>query len=226
MKNTQNTTAPEYRIWTSANIVTIARVVLVPIWALLASYVWSNNFLCLIPCDVLLQQTGQPGACSCFDLGSFIVFLVFVILSLSDKLDGYLARSRNEITVLGKFLDPIADKILVVTALIFLLEKSVYPAWMLMVIVAREFLISALRMLVASRGVVVAASGLGKAKTALTLVAICVLLLRPCLPWVDIQIFIQSTGLIALFLATALTVWSGIDYILKSWSVITDGKSS
>ena len=155
-----------------------------------------------------------------------MVFLVFVILSLSDKLDGYLARSRNEITVFGKFLDPIADKILVVTALIFLLEKSVYPAWMLMIIVGREFLISALRMLVASHGVVVAASGLGKVKTALTLVAICALLLRPCLPWANIQIVIQSVGLFELLLAVALTVWSGIDYVIKSWSVITDGKSS
>lgn len=226
MKNTQNTTAPEYRIWTLANIVTIARVILVPLWALLASYVWNNNVLCLIPCDAMAQTTQQPGACSCFDLGSLMVFLVFVILSLSDKLDGYLARSRNEITVFGKFLDPIADKILVVTALIFLLEKSVYPAWMLMIIVGREFLISALRMLVASHGVVVAASGLGKVKTALTLVAICALLLRPCLPWANIQIVIQSVGLFELLLAVALTVWSGIDYIIKSWSVITDGKSS
>jgi CDP-diacylglycerol--glycerol-3-phosphate 3-phosphatidyltransferase len=92
------------------------------------------------------------------------VFLFFVALSLTDKLDGYLARSRNEVTTFGKFLDPIADKLVVVVALCFLLERGEVSSWVLLVIVAREFLVSGLRMVVASSGTVIAASPLGKGK--------------------------------------------------------------
>ena len=105
-------------------------------------------------------------------LPSLAVALLFMALSLTDKLDGYLARSRGEVTTFGKFLDPIADKLVVVVSLCFLLEVGDVSAWVLLVIVAREFLVSGLRMVVASRGTVVAASSLGKWKTATTMVSI------------------------------------------------------
>ena len=197
-------------IWTPANIVTCARVVLVPFWLLLAQHLGVS----------LEDSLATPG----FKLGSFLVFIVYVVISLTDKLDGYLARSRNEVTTFGKFLDPIADKLAVVVALFVLLEWHMVSPWVLLVIVAREFLVSGLRMVVASKGVVIAASNLGKWKTATTMVAICGLLFLPSIPGGMIQdifvlFFIFNTFM---WVAVVLTAWSGIDYFVKSWQYIAE----
>ena len=195
-------------IWTPANIVTCARVVLVPFWLLLA------QFLGVSQADSL----ATPG----FKLGAFLVFIGYVVISLTDKLDGYLARSRNEVTTFGKFLDPIADKLAVVVALFVLLEWHMVSPWVLLVIVAREFLVSGLRMVVASKGVVIAASDLGKWKTATTMVAICGLLFLPSIPGgmiQDVLLFIFNTSM---WVAVVLTAWSGIDYFVKSWQYIAE----
>lgn len=133
-------------IMTPANIVTIARVVCVPVWLAIA--------------EAFPASDGTK-----FSWGALLTFLLYVALSLTDKLDGYLARSRNEVTTFGKFLDPIADKLEVVVALAFLLERGLCSSWVLLVVVAREFLVSGLRMVVAAQGTVIAASNLGKAKT-------------------------------------------------------------
>lgn len=197
-------------IWTPANIVTCARVVLVPFWLLLAQLLGVS----------LVDSLATPG----FKLGAFLVFIVYVVISLTDKLDGYLARSRNEVTTFGKFLDPIADKLAVVVALFVLLEWHMVSPWVLLVIVAREFLVSGLRMVVASKGVVIAASNLGKWKTATTMVAICGLLFLPSIPGGMIQdifvlFFIFNTFM---WVAVVLTAWSGIDYFVKSWQYIAE----
>ena len=197
-------------IWTPANIVTCARVVLVPFWLLLAQLLGVS----------LEDSLATPG----FKLGAFLVFIVYVVISLTDKLDGYLARSRNEVTTFGKFLDPIADKLAVVVALFVLLEWHMVSPWVLLVIVAREFLVSGLRMVVASKGVVIAASNLGKWKTATTMVAICGLLFLPSIPGGMIQdvfvlFFIFNTSM---WVAVVLTAWSGIDYFVKSWQYIAE----
>lgn len=197
-------------IWTPANIVTCARVVLVPFWLLLAQLLGVS----------LVDSLSTPG----FKLGAFLVFIVYVVISLTDKLDGYLARSRNEVTTFGKFLDPIADKLAVVVALFVLLEWHMVSPWVLLVIVAREFLVSGLRMVVASKGVVIAASNLGKWKTATTMVAICGLLFLPSIPCGMIQdvfvlFFIFNTSM---WVAVVLTAWSGIDYFVKSWQYIAE----
>ena len=197
-------------IWTPANIVTCARVVLVPFWLLLAQHLGVS----------LEDSLATPG----FKLGAFLVFIAYVVISLTDKLDGYLARSRNEVTTFGKFLDPIADKLAVVVALFVLLEWHMVSPWVLLVIVAREFLVSGLRMVVASKGVVIAASNLGKWKTATTMVAICGLLFLPSIPGGMIQdifvlFFIFNTFM---WVAVVLTAWSGIDYFVKSWQYIAE----
>ena len=143
---------------------------------------------------------------------------------MTDKLDGYLARSRNEVTTFGKFLDPIADKLAVVVALFVLLEWHMVSPWVLLVIVAREFLVSGLRMVVASKGVVIAASNLGKWKTATTMVAICGLLFLPSIPGGMIQDIFVLFSIFNTFMwvAVVLTAWSGIDYFVKSWQYIAE----
>ncbi len=197
-------------IWTPANIVTCARVVLVPFWLLLAQHLGVS----------LEDSLATPG----FKLGAFLVFIVYVVISLTDKLDGYLARSRNEVTTFGKFLDPIADKLAVVVALFVLLEWHMVSPWVLLVIVAREFLVSGLRMVVASKGVVIAASNLGKWKTATTMVAICGLLFLPSIPVGMIQDIFVLFSIFNTFMwvAVVLTAWSGIDYFVKSWQYIAE----
>ena len=195
-------------IWTPANIVTCARVVLVPFWLLLAQLLGVS----------LTDSLATP----VFKLGAFLVFIGYVVISLTDKLDGYLARSRNEVTTFGKFLDPIADKLAVVVALFVLLEWHMASPWVLLVIVAREFLVSGLRMVVASKGVVIAASDLGKWKTATTMVAICGLLFLPSIPGGMIQDVLLFIFNVSMWVAVVLTAWSGIDYFVKSWQYIAE----
>lgn len=195
-------------IWTPANIVTCARVVLVPFWLLLAQLLGVS----------LADSLAIPG----FKFGAFLVFIGYVVISLTDKLDGYLARSRNEVTTFGKFLDPIADKLAVVVALFVLLEWHMVSPWVLLVIVAREFLVSGLRMVVASKGVVIAASDLGKWKTATTMVAICGSLFLPSIPGGMIQDVLLFIFNASMWVAVVLTAWSGIDYFVKSWQYIAE----
>lgn len=191
-------------IWTPANIVTCVRVALVPVWLFLAELVGERGG----------EVVSWPG---------MFVFAAFVVISLTDKLDGYLARSRGEVTTFGKFLDPIADKLAVVIALCFLLEHGFVSSWVLLVVVAREFLVSGLRMVVASKGVVIAASNLGKWKTATTMVSICGLLFVASLPSGSVA----AQGLSVLFnivllIAVILTAWSGFDYFAKSWKYLSE----
>ena len=192
-------------VWTPANIVTVVRVFLCPVWLLFAE-------LCV------------PGA-EGWSLSAAFVALVYIIISLTDKLDGYLARSRGEVTTFGKFLDPIADKLAVTVALIYLLECGIISSWVVLVILTREFLVSGLRMVVASKGVVVAASNLGKWKTATTMVALCGLLVGRAMPyalysgsWFDMLMNAL------MWVAVALTAWSGIDYFVKCWPSVMGGE--
>lgn len=185
-------------IWTPANVVTCVRVVLVPVWAALALWV-----------GPVVVSGGSVEA----GVG---VAVLFALLSATDKLDGYLARSRGEVTTFGKFLDPIADKLLVVAALLVLLAWDLVSPWVPIVVVAREFLVSGLRMVVATSGTVVAASNLGKWKTATTMVSIVALLLSVALPFGSAAVAIQLAGYTLLAVAVVLTVWSGVDYFWKS----------
>ena len=169
---------------TISNKLTILRIILVPVFVAL----------------MMLQMFWSATA-------------VFVIASLTDMLDGYLARKRNEITNFGKFADPIADKILVVSALLCLMETAVIPAWAVIIVIAREFIVSGLRMSAASQNVVIAADGFGKIKTITQMVSITMLLLG----------FGGIFGIVALvlfYVSVALTFLSGVSYIVKYKDVL------
>jgi CDP-diacylglycerol--glycerol-3-phosphate 3-phosphatidyltransferase len=144
---------------------------------------------------------------------------VFVIASLTDALDGYIARSRNLVTNFGKFADPLADKVLAATALIVLVGAGRAPAWVVIIIIAREFAISGFRIIAASEGVNIAASKWGKAKTTSQLTAI-ILLLLDNFPFNYVSF---PADKIMLYIALILTVVSGIDYFLKNKEVLKSG---
>ena len=147
-------------------------------------------------------------------LGLYIsATVVFVVASLTDMLDGYLARKRNEITNFGKFADPIADKILVVSALACLMEISVVPAWAVIIVLAREFIVSGLRISAASQNVVIAADGFGKIKTITQMVSITMLLLGFGGIW-------ATTAFVLFYISVALTFFSGVSYIVKYKDVL------
>lgn len=160
--------------------------------------------------------------------GNIIATVVFIIAASTDKLDGYIARSRNQITVFGKFMDPLADKLLVTAALISLVELQIIPGWAATIIIAREFAISGLRTIAAAEGIVIAASQWGKAKTVVQIVAIIFALVKVNVDTiVDIKLFIdaiipKATSFldimtsISLYLAVVITIISGVDYFIKN----------
>ncbi len=193
-------------IWTPANIVTLVRVVFMPVWLLVAE---------------AAREGGHLGTLSVLP---WVSFLLFAAIALTDKLDGYLARSRGEVTTFGKFLDPIADKLCVTCALLYLLELGLVPSWAVLIILAREFLVSGLRMVVASEGTVIAASNLGKWKTAVTMLSIGGYLLSVTLPTSFIATALLVLSNILMAIAVVLTAWSGIDYLIKSWPSVAGSR--
>ncbi len=162
---------------------------------------------------------------------NWIILAIFIIASATDFLDGYLARKNNLVTTFGKFLDPIADKLLVITALIMLVDWHIIPSWIPVVIVAREFLVSGVRMLAAGEGTVIAASMLGKIKTVSQMIAISLALIsvNPFMNFVngapfDLQFFINALMSVAMIVSVVAAIWSGIDYLVKSKDVILKSK--
>lgn len=167
--------------------------------------------------------------------GSTIATAIFILASLTDKLDGYIARSRNQITNFGKFMDPLADKLLVTAALISLVELQIVPAWASVIIIAREFAVSGLRSIAASQGRVIAASWWGKIKTVIQIIAIILLLLK-----VNVNDFKYIMDLvnnsqfwsqffnivpsIMLMVAVVITLVSGIVYFNKNKDVVVTDK--
>lgn len=167
-----------------ANKITILRIILIPVFLF---------FLLLnVPSGV----------------GKYIATGIFIIAALTDTLDGYIARKRNEITKFGKFMDPLADKLIVTAALISLVEMKKLSTPVVMIIIAREFAITGFRSIAASEGIVIAASKWGKAKTVTQIVAIVAALIE--IPYNEVLIWI----------AVAITLISGFDYIYKNRSVL------
>lgn len=198
--------------WTPANVVTVVRICLIPAFVALLLAPWA---------EALLGQ-GAPAA----NVQAFCSMGLFALISLTDSLDGYLARSRNEVTVFGKFIDPIADKVLVVSALTALVQLGQLPAWIPIVIVARELLVSGLRMLVASAGVVVAANWIGKAKTFTTMVAICLFIVVDAPALSGAQPWFAVLSWVVMAAAVVLTVVSMVDYFAHSWPLLADGQNA
>ena len=182
----------------------------------------------LVPVFLIFFAAGIP-------YGTFLATLVFIIASLTDKLDGYIARSRNQITNFGKFMDPLADKLLVTSALISLVELQMVPGWAAIVIIAREFAVSGLRSISASEGKVIAASVWGKIKTVFQIIAIIVLLIEVNIEssayltkLVDNNIFFNwfftYIPHLVMAIAVIITVISGIDYFMKNKDTISTDK--
>ena len=191
--------------WTPANIVTVIRILFIPVFVIAL----------LAPWEQCLFGTDPMG----LTVRAVVSLVVFGLICLTDTLDGYLARSRNEVTVFGKFIDPIADKILVVAALLCLVQLGLLSSWVPIVIVAREMLVSGLRMLVASAGVVVSASILGKIKTATTMVAICLFILMVS-PIVAALTWFRVLAWALMLVAVFFTIASMVDYFAKAWPLL------
>lgn len=202
-----------------ANKLTVFRMILVPIIAIIPVI------------DKLIG--GIPGSFLGVSTAFWIMNIIFIVASLTDKLDGYIARSRNQVTTFGKFLDPLADKILVLAALVILVEYSKIPAWIPIIVLAREFIVSGYRLLAVEKGgKVVAASIWGKLKTATTMVAIIITFadkynFADCFNRVALG---MSNGEFALNIITTLllvvsviaTIFSGIDYLKDSKDLFKD----
>ncbi len=147
-----------------------------------------------------------------FQYSQYISALIFIIAACTDALDGYIARKYDQITNFGKFVDPLADKLLTMAALVVLVEKGKIPALAVVIILAREFIITGLRTLAASEGIVIAASWWGKLKTITQMVAI-ILILIGNFPFNKLGI---PLDIIMLYVAVIITIISGIDYMLKN----------
>lgn len=148
------------------------------------------------------------------EMDQWIALAIFIVASLTDLLDGKIARKYNLVTNFGKFMDPLADKLLVCSALICLVALERIPAWMVIVIIAREFIISGFRLIAADNGVVIAASYWGKFKTTFQMVMICLLV-------VDIEAIRVLTAVVT-WTAVILTVVSLIDYLVKNKDVMKE----
>lgn len=154
-----------------------------------------------------------------FDITAYdkwIALAIFIVASLTDFLDGYIARKYNLVTNFGKFMDPLADKLLVCSAMICLVELARIPAWVVIVIIAREFIISGFRLVASDNGVVIAASYWGKFKTTFQIVMICLMI-------ADLEPLILITQIV-MWVALALTVISLVDYLIKNKSVMQYNK--
>jgi CDP-diacylglycerol--glycerol-3-phosphate 3-phosphatidyltransferase len=147
----------------------------------------------------------------------YIAVAIFIVASLTDLLDGKIARKYNLVTNFGKFMDPLADKLLVCAALICLVSGGLLPAWMVIVIISREFIISGFRLVASDNGVVIAASYWGKFKTTFQMLMIIVLLL-------DLGGVFDVIGQVLTWIALILTVVSLVDYLVKNKHVILEGK--
>lgn len=149
------------------------------------------------------------------EYGHLIAAVFFIIAASTDGLDGYIARKRKQVTNLGKLLDPLADKLLVSAVLIALVATGDLPAWIAIIIISREFIVTGLRAVAASEGVVIAASKWGKIKTVTQIVAISGLMLRS-LAFLDVLLLPR----ILLYVAVVATIISGIDYIIKADKIL------
>ncbi|MBX4259020.1 CDP-diacylglycerol--glycerol-3-phosphate 3-phosphatidyltransferase [Clostridium estertheticum] len=184
-----------------ANRLTMIRIFLVPIFLL------------------FIAAKGIP-------YGSVLATIIFIIASLTDKLDGYIARSRNQITNFGKFMDPLADKLLVTSALVSLVELHIVYGWVAMIIIAREFAVTGLRTIAAADGKVIAASKWGKLKTVIQIVAIITALInlaygnRTINMVVNVKETLNMLTDVFMGAAVIITIISGVDYFVKNKGTI------
>ena len=175
---------------TLARKITLARVALIPAYLV-----------------TMYLSGGEAG------LGMWLSLGIFILASVTDFIDGYIARNYNQTTDFGKFLDPLADKLLTLAAMCIYCQWGIFPAWALMIVLTREFDVSGLRMVAGPKGKVIAAGKSGKFKTASTMVGLCAMM---ALPGIDLL----NTIVIASIVIT--TVYSGIEYFIQNWNCLWD----
>jgi len=161
----------------------------------------------MIPAFLLVLYLNVPGA-------NYWALGIFVVASLTDWLDGYIARKYGQTTDFGKFMDPLADKCLVTAAMLWFVEIGQMPAWALLIVIVREFAISGVRMQAANKGRVIAAAWSGKVKTASTMICI-VLMFLP---------IAQEINMICVAVIVLTTIYSGVEYIMKNLDVVSEMK--
>jgi CDP-diacylglycerol--glycerol-3-phosphate 3-phosphatidyltransferase len=188
------------------NKITVSRILLIPLFLIimLVPFDWGN-----------IQLLGAD-----LPVTHFVGALIFIIASSTDWVDGHYARKYNLVTNMGKFLDPLADKLLVSAALIVLVDLDFAPAWIVIVIISREFAVTGLRLLLAGEGEVVAANMLGKIKTWAQIVAISALLLHNII----FEMISFRFDIVALWVALIFTIWSGWDYFSKNSHILKNSK--
>ena len=173
---------------TSASKITIARVVMIPFYMAAMYMTW-----------------GEAGVWMWISLG------IFIVASLTDFVDGYIARTYNQTTDFGKFLDPLADKLLTISAMCVFCQWGSFPAWALMIVLTREFAVTGLRLVAVQKGNVIAAGWSGKVKTASTMVGLCAMMAIPGVAWLN--------GLVIAVIVVT-TVYSGVEYFVKNWKCL------
>ena len=175
---------------TTASKITLIRVAFIPVFM------------------VLMYLSG-----GCANIWMWLSLAVFIIASITDYIDGHIARTRNQVTDFGKFLDPLADKLLVIAAMCMFCQWGMMPAWALMMVLTREFAVTGLRLVAVGKGKVIAAGWSGKLKTASTMVGICVWMAFPgfeLLSWLIIAVIVVTT------------IYSGIEYFVQNWKCLWD----
>jgi len=196
------------------NKLTISRILLVPVFLLIIVPIpeW------IINSSLLSFMSSQLEAVNNFiiNYGNYIAAFLFFVAASTDGLDGYIARKRKQVTRFGKFLDPIADKLLVAAALIALVERNELSSWVAVIIIGREFMITGLRLVAASDGIVIAASKWGKIKTVTQIVAILAVLMK----YYVHMLFGFPLERYLMFIAIVVTIYSAYDYIVKNAHVI------
>ena len=173
---------------TTASKITLARVVMIPAYLI-----------------TMYLSHGEAG------MWMYLSLAVFVVASLTDFVDGYIARHYNQTTDFGKFLDPLADKLLTIAAMTMFCEWGVFPAWALMIVLTREFAVTGLRLVAVQKGNVIAAGWSGKVKTASTMVGLCAMMAIPGVFWLNVLV-------ITVIVVT--TVYSGVEYFVKNWNCL------
>ncbi len=187
---------------TRASIVTLARIALIPVfmWALLNS--------------------------DSHDSYRYTALAIFIVASFTDWVDGFLARKYNEVTTFGKFIDPLADKLLITAAMLIFVQQGSLASWAAMIIIAREFIITSLRLVAVAQGKVLAAGFSGKVKTVVQIIcSIAFIAFRNNPTLFCVGSYEVTTDRAAGFVMVAVTVWSGIDYLVRHRSVLSEAAS-
>ena len=173
---------------TTASKITLVRVAMIPAYMV-----------------TMYLSGGQPG------LWMWVSFAIFVVASLTDFIDGHIARKYNQVSDFGKFLDPLADKLLTIACMCMLCEWSMMPAWALMIVLTREFAVTGLRLVAVQNGTVIAAGWSGEVKTASTMIGLCVVMAFPTIGWIVTVVN---------WMIVITTVYSGVEYFIQNWKCL------